>query len=99
MTPIPETVRILDKTWQVSLEDLSATDSFGLSHRNRLKFILDPESPVDLIRETLLHEIMHGISDELDLGLEEKQISRLSAVLFHVLNCNPALVDYLLAEE
>jgi hypothetical protein len=44
-------------------------------------------------QQTLLHEIMHVISNELALELEEAQVQRLANGFYNVLKSNPHLFD------
>jgi hypothetical protein len=53
---------------------------------------LNSEMPDDVIRQTLLHEIMHKLSDDLCLDLKEEQIGALSTSLFGVLTDHPGIV-------
>jgi hypothetical protein len=45
--------------------------------------------------ETLLHEVLHAISNALDLQLTEHQVFALSTGVYAVCMDNPALVDLL----
>ena len=46
------------------------------------------EMPEERHNETLLHEILHGISDEYDLGLKEKEVVSLAKIFYEFYNIN-----------
>jgi hypothetical protein len=52
---------------------------------------LDEDMSTDDKLETLLHEIVHGIDDFMDVGLEEDQVKKLGHGLAMVFMDNPDL--------
>lgn len=53
-----------------------------------LEYFDGKKLPEDVVTETYLHEIMHHISFNRDLGLTEQQVYSLSSGLFEVLRNN-----------
>jgi hypothetical protein len=49
-------------------------------------------SPDSIVAETLLHEILHGISFNRDIGLSESQVDQVAAGLMALFVDNPELV-------
>ena len=97
--PGPRTVRVIGKTF--AIEYVEAVDDEGNSGEHRrddqlikIKLKQHPET----LRETLLHEVIHAIDEQLDLGMKEKQVHRIAIGLFQVLRENPAFVEFLTAQ-
>lgn len=78
-----------------------AGDVVGLFGADMESILIDPQLGRMKERETVLHEVRHGIwhmclSDELSDKQEEKVIKRETPLLLDVLRRNPRLVKYLL---
>ncbi len=82
----------------------------GLSDNTRALILLDPNTPDDVQRVTLLHEVMHCIAEDLMGGpkwnlrggatkREETLIRMWEGPLLLVLRSNPDLITYLTAED
>jgi hypothetical protein len=69
------------------------------------RIIIQPAQPDNRVRETVLHEVLHGILDMTGLDGDilranaEPFITRFSPVLLDVLRRNPALVAYLTGDD
>lgn len=50
-------------------------------------------------RDTLLHEVIHGIEYAMHLELEERQVHALAAGLLCVMRANPAFVRWLVLND
>lgn len=95
--PLPQSVKVGGITLPVVLVDDIPVDggrASGQWHYDsgelRVNRALNPTEGQQ--RETMLHEVLHVIDDALVLGLTEKQIHRLSAMLAAVLVDNPDLM-------
>jgi hypothetical protein len=95
--PLPQSVKIGAIILPVVLVDEIPVDGGQASgHWDfatgelRVSRALNPTEGQQL--ETMLHEVLHVIDDALALGLREKQLHRLSTMLFVVLVDNPGLV-------
>ena len=96
--PGPRTVRVIGKTF--AIEYVEAVDDEGNSGEHRrddqlikIKLKQHPET----LRETLLHEVIHAIDEQLDLGMKEQQVHRLAIGLFQVLRENGDFVRFITA--
>lgn len=48
----------------------------------------------DKLRQIIIHEVLHAISDELDLGLTENQVMGASVGICAILKANNILLDH-----
>jgi len=101
---LPTRLRILGKDWRVSHEpDLIAQkQSYGRCQIARATIqyttVDDEGGPWDeaMIRDTVLHEAVHAISESLGLDLRERQVLALGASLLALLRENPDFVRWLM---
>jgi hypothetical protein len=106
----PKTIKVGSRIYKVSARrrDLHRTQSeiqqsvLGATMNHRLKIHLDKKAAAGVVQETLLHEVLHAVTEftGLDDNLgesEEDFVNRLSPVLLQVLRDNPELVEYLLS--
>jgi len=63
------------------------------------KIVVDRQLSEGAKRNTLMHEVTHGIDEFLEIGLNEAKTDKVAKGMLMVLRQNPALVDYLLREE
>ena len=77
-------------------------DAYGCIDYTKSKIYIDPEISKDFQKETLLHEVLHGILDDAHIDkiikneeLLEDFVSALAPRLIQVLNDNKNLIDYL----
>jgi len=75
-------------------------EAWGSFEHKDQKFYVQADLAEGIAKETLFHEIIHAVDDMLvSEGLTEKQIFRLSVVLYAVLRDNGELRSYLFGEE
>lgn len=80
-----------------------STDLLGHCDRRMGVISVEPQQSLEQKRDTLLHEVLHAITDmtgieaEMSNELEEQIVRRLSPVLLEVLRKNPKLVAFLVA--
>jgi hypothetical protein len=99
---LPTKIRIVGSDYKVipsEAGELKAMDHIGecnyLEHTIRIKKgLIGP-----ILKNTMLHETVHGISNELCLGLEERQVELLTTGLIAVLKDNPKFKDWLLNDN
>lgn len=83
------------------LEKESDTDLYGITTHGLLEIVLQPAVADMVLRETLLHEVLHavlfntGLADRMTDKAEEHLVRALSPALFSLLRDNPDLVQYL----
>ncbi len=92
------------RTSAALVRDMRADGEHGRCRPAELTIDLDPEHPLTVVAETLLHEIVHaclsgaGVSAalaEIDDALEERIVLAVSPLLLDVLRSNPELVTFL----
>ena len=93
---LPRHVEILGKRW--SIRRRKSKKDLGSCDHNRLVLYYDPNQPLPELRDTILHEFMHAVTDQMSLGLSEKQIAGTATLLLHALRANRSLVEFFLAE-
>jgi len=93
----PLQVRILGQVFPIETEDsedftrVANGEIHGDEQRIRIADGIGPDKE----RETLLHEVLHGISILMASELDERQIRTISNGLYAVLQENPQLVRFL----
>ena len=95
---IPKKVKILGKRYRIDTvpnSNLDPRNQGHILHTTGRITLLDGMAP-DATRETLLHECIHSIVDNLQLGLEEKQVGALSAGLYALAKESPRQVRWML---
>jgi hypothetical protein len=99
----PETVRILGYDTSIKFDQPSVNaelhKAYGIHKRSELEILIATDHHIQSQKETVIHEILHGISDAVGAKLKERQVSSLSRAFFAVLSDNPALVKWLFDEE
>jgi hypothetical protein len=87
------------------LEKESNSELYGITTHGHLEIALQPDVADLILRETLLHEVLHavlyntGLSDRMSDKAEEHLIRGLSPALFALLRDNPDLVAYLVGGD
>lgn len=95
---IPNEIKIGGIEYKVELIDENIDDIHNAEFIGRVLFkeqkikILN-SYPVEKKFKTLLHEIIHILSEDLKIGIEEENICRLEAGLFQVLKDNKLLKE------
>jgi len=97
MDNFPQTFRLLGKTWAIRRKE--STELHGRCIADELAIEINPTSPINHQRETVLHEVIHAIDAELDLRFSERQVDVLSAALFSWIRENPSIALWLLKED
>lgn len=69
-------------------------NAVGQIDQFRTTIKLDEDLGNDLVKETLLHEIIHGIDFMFGINLREKQVEQLGVGLATVFRDNPHLIKY-----
>jgi hypothetical protein len=90
----PQSLKILGCIVKIEyFKDAHRTDQqMGWCDSKVNKIHLNENMPEDVQHQTLLHEVIHKISDDLDIELTEKQVAALSVVLFGTLIDNPGIL-------
>jgi len=73
------TIIVLGKPYSI---EYRAMDDAGFLEHNIQKIYVNNTHGVDQQAETLLHEVLHAISNELRLDLPEKTVARLAVGIY-----------------
>ena len=100
----PTKVRIFGIDWAVVEDKRSAEHGrfYGKTVHGPAQILLEPEMSEGRRRQTVCHEIIHVISNELldnTAELKEAQVRALGAGWYQVLRDNPGLVAWLMESE
>jgi len=103
MNARPERIKIISKRFTINYvpegtEDLSE-EKMGLCDTLNQTIWIQNDLKEDTQRETLLHEILHAISDEMGLNLAEAQVAGIAIGVLAVLMDNPSFAKFLLKKE
>lgn len=83
------------------LEKENDMELFGFTTHNKLEIVINPDMADSMLRETVLHEILHaviyatGLGDRFTEKQEEHLVRALSPALFQFILDNPTVVRYL----
>jgi len=91
-------LRILGKLWIVKQQASKGSKDDGKCEFATKIISVNPRQTEDSKRDTLLHEIMHALDEELQTKMSERQVRLQATGLIEVLRNNPALVAYLAGE-
>ena len=94
---LPETLNILGLDHRVVREESEhfTSEYYGQLDSTKQTIRIGSHISGDLERETLLHEVLHGVDFAMRTELAEGDVLRLARGLYAVLRANPALVAYL----
>lgn len=86
---IPQRVQILGQEFKIEfIKDSKKTDFVGRCFPNANKIQLVEDLPDDKLFQTYLHEVLHAIDINLNMGLKHKQIDTLSVALYQFIKDN-----------
>lgn len=77
-------MKILEKTYKIiDVEDNQfSNSSMGRSNTRTGEILISSKMPPDIREETILHEVIHILSDTLGIDLSENQVLALSSGLY-----------------
>ena len=92
-----KSVRVIGKTYGISFTSSGplAEDELGELDPALQKITIKKGQPLETEQDTILHEIVHAIDNELNLDMKEKQVRGLATGILAVLKDNPRLSSYL----
>lgn len=98
----PGSLNILGKHWPVewvshASEFSDGTDAAGETIFSRQTIRVMEGQAFDAERDTLIHEPLHAIDHDMQLGLKEKQVHRLASALYQFMRANPDWVAHIMA--
>jgi len=71
---------------------VEGNDCHGYIDYNKQTIFIKTEFPLK-VQETLLHEVIHGLSEFSQIGLSERQVASLVNCLIMVMQDNPHLIN------
>ena len=94
MFKIPTKLRVFGHTYSVTIGELDGEGAniYGICLHREKKIILSNKNTYSQNEATLLHEVIHVISDSFAAGLEEKQVQAIASGLYSVLKDNEKLL-------
>ena len=97
-TPAPRNLRFLHLGIEiVQHPEPEQSEELGQWDIRQARIMYDASAKPEVIRETLLHEVLHVVLEHtgVDNYLHEEIIASMSPLLLHILRANPRLVRYL----
>jgi hypothetical protein len=92
---IPPKLRILGKLWQIKQQATKGGKDDGKCEFATKIIWVNPKQTEDSKRDTLLHEVIHALDEELQTKTSERQVRLLATGLLEVIRNNPAFMAYL----
>jgi hypothetical protein len=110
MTDLPASVQIGARRYSISQDAdavratehrIQSSGIYGAIDHRDLSIVLAPDQAEGQLRDTLLHEVLHGVMAITGGGVddEEELVLRITPTLLDTLRRNPELVTYLMDEE
>ena len=93
---IPSSIDILGKPYAIQVTDRTEGD-YGECFNDACRIEVAGYQCDHQKRDTLLHEVLHGVDHEMHCSMSEAQIRRMATGLLQVLRHNPAFVSFLTA--
>lgn len=96
-TGLPKTLRFLHLTIPVVEGGTTDDETLGEWHARKAEIHYDAASTEQVLRETILHEVLHAVCEHsgLDPDDHETIIRSISPLILHVLRQNPEFVRWL----
>lgn len=95
----PDFVRILGRDYDFNYMEALPGDVLGLWHINDMRIdIKEGQHPTEEA-DTMLHEVIHGISDLHRLNLSESRVARFATGLIAVFQDNPEFCKYIMQQK
>lgn len=98
----PHTYRIVADKNEINRLSVEADETrLGECDPKTLTIFVDPTQADTMLRDTVLHELLHALMDLIGAGddiardLEERLVRRLAPVLLELLTRNPKLIEWL----
>ena len=89
----PKSIKIIGKDYSVTYEHLQGC--IGCCDDFEQRINIDPKTPYQLQKDTLLHEVIHAIDYAVKTKLSEEQVSALATGLYAVFSDNPNFLEWL----
>jgi hypothetical protein len=96
-TGLPKTIRLLHLAIPLVSGGTTDSDSLGEWHANKAEIHYDPDTTAPVLRETILHEVLHAVCEHSGLDPEDHEtiIRSISPLILHLLRENPKFTAWL----
>jgi len=93
----PESIRILGKPVKVQFLDGPPLEDGDMGDCNTEAQVITIRTgqPLENEQDSVLHEVLHAISDYMEIKMKEHQVTKLATGFLAVLKDNPRLATYL----
>ena len=91
---IPEKIRVLHQTYQISEVDNlhdGTDDLYGQVRYLEERILLNSGASDEAEKAALMHETIHAIDEMFQIGLEEKQVEQLGVGIYNLIRDNPEM--------
>lgn len=107
MEELPKKIRILGKDWFIEHDENLIVDkgSYGRCRIGHAKItyttVDEVGEPLNLamVKDTIIHEIVHAIEETAGLDLKERQVLGLGGGLYALIKENPGLILWLMKKH
>ena len=95
MFKIPTKLRIIGHVYRIKKEKLEQDGwcMFGLANHSEKTISLNTSNDHTQDEETMIHEVIHVLSERTGAGLNERQVTAISNGIYCVLKDNPRLLN------
>lgn len=95
---VPKRVQILGRDYELKAVPglLDSQECYGLHHPVQRLIEYDPDVPHIELKDTILHEVIHGVDSLHCIGLTEQQTTVLATGLVAVFKTNPDFAKFIL---
>lgn len=97
---LPKTLRIIGKLYKLLIvEKVDEEESYGEHDYATQEIRSQQDQGFEPARDTVLHEALHGVDEQMDIGLKERQVRKLGTGILALMRDNPSFVRWLMAKE
>lgn len=96
---IPKSFTLFGKQWTVVVRKLKGVCGYCHADKTLVEITPPPYSSPDTVKETFIHEMIHGLEHDLSIDLEETEVARLAVGIFAFMRENPKIVAWLLEKD
>lgn len=96
----PKRVKVIGKTYTIDyLDKIDDEDNLGEHDFTKQRILIRKEQHFEALRDTVMHEVMHAIDEQMSLSLKESQVHALASGLLQLIRENPKFIRFLLEAQ
>lgn len=107
MEELPKKIRVMGKDWTIEHDEnlIPEKESYGRCYVGHAKVVyttVDGDGATlnaAMVKDTIIHELVHAIEETAGLGLKERQVLGLGGGLYALIKENPGLILWLLKKH